>query len=255
MGLRFLAAILCTFIFGNSAFANGVTAKSWLVSNASGEIIRGTDVDTVRPIASISKLFTAMIVLDARQDLDENLTLSKRLGGKLPSKQTYSRRVLIQLAVTHSDNRAAMTLCENYPGGYSSCIVALNDKAQQLKMQHTALSDPTGLDVRNVSNARELILLVQAAKHYPLIVEASQQAKVEVKLRKKWFFFNNTNPMVGKKHTVIVSKTGFINASGGCIVLLMNTDLGDRVVVVLGSKNTHTRIPEAEFISTMKEEW
>jgi D-alanyl-D-alanine carboxypeptidase len=97
------------------------------------------------------------------------------------------------------------------------------------------------------------VLLVRAARNYGAIIEASQKTKVEIKLKKKFLFFPQTNPLVGKTQRVIVSKTGWITASGGCIVMLMDTDLGDRIVVVLGSKNTRTRIPEAEFISELKQ--
>jgi D-alanyl-D-alanine endopeptidase (penicillin-binding protein 7) len=114
--------------------------------------------------------------------------------------------------------------------------------------------DPTGLDNRNISTAEDLIILVQAARTYPLIVDASKKTKVEIKISRRWVFFKNTNPMIGKDHRIVVSKTGFTNPAGGCIVMAMDTDLGQRTVVVLGSKNTKTRIPEAEFISNLKPE-
>jgi D-alanyl-D-alanine endopeptidase (penicillin-binding protein 7) len=129
----------------------------------------------------------------------------------------------------------------------------MNNKAQSLGMTRTSISDPTGLDNRNVSTARELILLVRTSRTYGAIIDASKQTRVEIKLKRKWLFFNNTNPMIGKDRRVVVSKTGFTNLAGGCIVLLLDTEQGDRVVVVLGSKNTRTRIPEAEFISNIKE--
>jgi D-alanyl-D-alanine carboxypeptidase len=88
-----------------------------------------------------------------------------------------------------------------------------------------------------------------ASSQYPEIVQASKTSQVKIQIRKKWFVFKNTNPIIGKRHDFIVSKTGFIRASGGCIVMMLDTDIGRRIVVVLGSKNTHTRIPEAEFIA------
>ena len=101
--------------------------------------------------------------------------------------------------------------------------------------------------LRNVST--ELVKLVMAASKYPTIVEASGSSTVKIHLKKKWLVIRNTNPIIGKRHNFLVSKTGYIRASGGCIVMMLDTDIGRRIVVVLGSKNTHTRIPEAEFIA------
>ena len=242
---------------GGSVVAGSVTAKSWLVSDINGRIIRGENIDAIRPIASISKLITAMVVLDAKQDMNEQIvfrtfTSGKKHQKKVTTSNALTRAQLLDMALVHSDNHAALLLCNNYPGGSSSCVDAMSRKVAQLGMMSTSMFDPTGLDPRNVSTAKDLILLARAAKNYPVIVNASSQAKIEIKMQKKWFFFNNTNPMIGKDHRIVVSKTGFINASGGCIIMLLNTEMGDRVVVVLGSKNTHTRIPEAEFISNLE---
>ena len=213
-----------------------VTAKSWLVADETGKIIQSENIDQQRSIASISKLMTVMIVLDAHQDLSETI-------GR------FTRQQLIDMALVKSDNTAAKELCEHYPGGNSYCVRALNAKARELEMPNTSLVEPTGLSVMNVSTARELIKLVQAASTYPEINHAAETSEIKIKIRNKWFIFHNTNPIIGKRHKFIVSKTGYINASGGCIVMMLDTDIGRRIVVVLGSKNTHTRIPEAEFIA------
>jgi len=245
-------------LFSSLIQAQSISAKSWLVSDSAGRIIQGENVDAVRPIASISKLITAMVVLDAKQNMNEQIvfrtfTSGKKNHKKVTTSDALTRAQLLDLALVHSDNHAALLLCNNYPGGSFSCVDAMSKKVAQLGMMHTSMFDPTGLDPRNVSTAKDLILLARAAKNYPAIVNASAQSKLEIKMQKKWFFFNNTNPLIGKDHRIVVSKTGFINSSGGCIVMLLNTEIGDRVVVVLGSKNTHTRIPEAEFISNIKQ--
>lgn len=214
-----------------------VTASSWLVADGNGNVIQSENAYEIRSIASISKLVTAMIVLDAHQNLDEQI-------------KTYTRRDLLQLALVKSDNHAAEELCNNYMGGRVSCVTAMNAKARELGLANTNFTEPTGLSIMNVSTARELVKLVQAAQNYPEIVQASQSSQVKIQIKKKWFIFNNTNPIIGKRHNFIVSKTGYIRASGGCIVMMLDTDVGRRIVVVLGSKNTHTRIPEAEFIAT-----
>ena len=220
----------------NLAYALNLTAQSWLVADGNGKVINGEKVDEIRSIASISKLVTVMAVLDAKQDLDEYI-------------KPYTRKELIQLALVSSDNKAAKSLCDNYPGGLQSCIYAMNRKMSSLGLHNTKFIEPTGLSVFNVSTATELIKLVQTASEYPEIISAAKTSQVKIQIRKKWFVFNNTNPIIGKRHTFIVSKTGYIRASGGCIVMMLDTDIGRRIVVVLGSKNTHTRIPEAEFIA------
>jgi D-alanyl-D-alanine endopeptidase (penicillin-binding protein 7) len=213
-----------------------ITATSWLVANADGKIIQGENTEQQRSIASITKLMTVMVVLDADQDLNEFI-------------KPYTRKELIQLAMVKSDNKAAQLLCDHYPGGKDYCVRDMNAKAHQLGLTHTKYIEPTGLSVMNVSTAEELVKIVLASAKYPEIVESSKTSQVKIKLKKKWFVFNNTNPIIGKRHDFIVSKTGYIRASGGCIVMMLDTEIGRRIVVVLGSKNTHTRIPEAEFIA------
>lgn len=233
----FLALLFCLSQLSYAASPVKITATSWLVADSDGNILDGDNVDQVRSIASISKLVTVMIVLDAKQNLDEQIS-------------AYTRGQLIQLALVKSDNTAAQMLCDHYPGGTSMCIYAMNVKMKSLRLDNTRFFEPTGLSVFNVSTARELVKLVQAAQSYPEIVDASKTNQVTIKLKKKWLIFNNTNPIIGKRHSFIVSKTGYIKASGGCIVMMLDTDIGRRIVVVLGSKNTKTRIPEAEFIAT-----
>jgi len=214
-----------------------ITASSWLVADKDGRIIQGENTEQQRSIASITKLMTVMVVLDAQQDLTKFI-------------KPYTRLELIQLAMVRSDNHAAQVLCDNYPGGNHDCIRAMNIKAKQLGLTKTRYTDPTGLGVMNVSTAEELIKIVIAAQNYPVIVQASKMSAVKIEIKKKWLVFHNTNPIIGKRHDFIVSKTGYIRASGGCIVMMLDTEIGRRIVVVLGSRNTHTRIPEAEFIAT-----
>lgn len=224
-------------LVSNLAGAMPVTAKSWLVADGKGKIIEGENTSQLRSIASITKLITVMVVLDAKQDLDEYLN-------------PYTRKEMIQLALIKSDNKASLDLCKHYPGGSALCVKAMNNKVRRLGLTRTQFVESSGLSVMNVSTAEELIAIVMESAKYPEIVIAARTSEVKIKIRKKWFVFRNTNPIIGKRHDFVVSKTGFINASGGCIVLMIDTDIGRRIVVVLGSKNTHTRIPEAEFIAT-----
>ena len=210
-----------------------ISAKSWVVADVNGKIIKGANTNDLRSIASITKLMTAMVVIDANQNLDEKIN-------------DISRRQHLRLALIRSNNHSSDLLCEHYPGGYQACVDAMNAKARSLKMRDTSFVDASGLDDDNVSTSSSLIKLVLAAQQYPLIVKSSQTPKMRIKLDEGYFSYKNTNPLVSKKF--IVSKTGYIRAAGGCIALLMDTNKGKRVVVILGSKNTHTRIPEVRHL-------
>ena len=210
-----------------------ISAKSWVIADVNGKIIKGANTNDLRSIASITKLMTAMVVLDANQNLDEKIN-------------DISRRQHLRLALIRSNNDSSDLLCEHYPGGYQACVDAMNAKARSLKMRDTSFVDASGLDDDNVSTSSSLIKLVLAAQTYPLIVKSSQTPKMRIKLDEGYYSYKNTNPLVSKKF--IVSKTGYIRAAGGCIALLMETNKGKRVVVILGSKNTRTRIPEVRHL-------
>jgi D-alanyl-D-alanine endopeptidase (penicillin-binding protein 7) len=217
-------------------FAQKITATSWVVADGNGNVIESVNASQPRSIASITKLMTAMVVLDANQDLDETIKGTTRLE-------------LLQLMLVKSDNNAANLLCDNYPSGRAGCIGAMNWKAYTLGLQETHYADPSGLNVMNVSTAQELVKIVMAASEYPVIVKASNTSQGKIKKKKQYFAFHNTNPLVATKD-FIISKTGYINASGGCIVMMLDTKIGRRIVVLLNSKNTRTRIPEADKLST-----
>jgi D-alanyl-D-alanine endopeptidase (penicillin-binding protein 7) len=220
-----------------------LTAQAWLVADSNGKILEGSNMTEVRSIASITKLMTAMVVLDSGQSLTE--IIPKKLYNKQLTRET-----LIDLAIVKSDNNAAQMLCDYYPGGYKSCIEAMNSKATLLQMTDSVFTDPTGRMHSNVSTAHDLIKLVFAASKYPLIVEASNMDAVRWNVsKKKNIEFRNTNSLVGHGYKFLVSKTGFINKAGGCIVMMIDTVHGIRTVVLLGSKNTKTRIPEAQMLS------
>jgi D-alanyl-D-alanine endopeptidase (penicillin-binding protein 7) len=229
------ALILSALLFVSNAFAVNITAHSWLETDYQGNLIEGSNITEVRSIASITKLMTVIAVIDNNQNMQEKL-------GK------YTREQHIQLALVKSDNNSAKVLCDNFPGGRFECVRYMNEKAQYLGMYRTKFVEPTGLSPMNISTALDLLSLVFESSHYPEIVKASQTAILNIQTGKKTQSFNNTNPIIGKRHIFIVSKTGTTNAAGGCIVMMVDTDKGRRVVIVLGSKNGKVRIPEAEYI-------
>ena len=237
--------LLCLLHFNVNAQTVPLTAQAWVVADSNGKVLEGSNMTEVRSIASITKLMTAMVVLDSGQSLTE--IIPKKLYNKQLTRET-----LIDLAIVKSDNNAAQMLCDYYPGGYKSCIEAMNSKASLLQMTNSVFTDPTGRMHTNVSTAHDLIKLVFAASKYPLIVEASNMDAVRWPLSKKKIAeFRNTNSLVGHGYKFLVSKTGFINKAGGCIVMMIDTANGIRTVVLLGSKNTKTRIPEAKMLSML----
>lgn len=224
--------LLSLLLVAGSAGATTVTAQAWIVADSDGRVIQSVNSDQVRSIASITKLMTTMVVLDADQ------SLTQRLG-------RHTRRELIQLAMIRSDNWAADQLCQHYPGGRTACVQAMNRKAHDLGMPNTRFVDPTGLGVMNVSTGQDLIKLVQAARNYSEIRTASQQPWVRIGQQ----IVYNTNRLVNSDF--LVSKTGYIRAAGGCVVMMLDTWIGQRIVILLGSRDTRTRLPEAQAVATL----
>lgn len=241
---KYITSLLLCASFYISA-QPALTAKSWLVADDNGLILEGSHTTDVRSIASITKLMTSIVVLDSGQLLTE--TIPKKLYNR-----KFTRQELLNLAIIKSDNNAAKMLCEYYPGGMLSCVQAMNNKATELKMYSSKFTDPTGLYNTNVSTAEDLVKLVMAAKNYPTITNASNTPVMSWQVNKKRYaIFHNTNDLVGKGVHFIVSKTGWITASGGCIVMMLRGEQGVRTVILLGSKNTKTRIPEAYMVSKL----
>lgn len=235
--MRFLFLLL----FNLNLYAHEITAESWVVTNEEGNVIAGQNVSNVRPIASITKLVTAMTILNGGQELEVPV--------KTQAFGMISRHQLIDMAIVKSNNQAADTLCRIYIGGYDMCIADMNHLLFKLNLLNTIVYDSTGLDRRNQSTAMELSKLLQEAAKYPELVNASHQVQIKIKTKKRFWVFRNTNPLIGKRQDIIISKTGYTKPAGGCLAMLMSTDKGQRTVVVLGSQNTHTRIPEAEFLA------
>jgi D-alanyl-D-alanine endopeptidase (penicillin-binding protein 7) len=232
----------------------GSTNALVLDANADAPIY-AKGADTVTPIASVTKLMTAMVVLDANQPMDESLNVDVgdvdllkgshsrlRLGAELP------RGEMLRLALMASENRAASSLARHYPGGTEACVEAMNRKAQLLGMSHTHFADPTGLTSDNVSTASDLALMVKAAAGYELIRDATTTAShyVEVQPLGTVLAFNNTNSLVrAGQWDIQVSKTGFIREAGKCLVMLANIASRSVVIVLLDSYGRLTRIGDA----------
>ena len=219
LSLSLVLSVLCNPLH---ASAKEITAESWLISD-NGNVTSSKNSNQVRSIASITKLVTVMVFLDMNT---------------YPSER---HKELIRKSLISSDNKAAKALCDDYTGGHSDCIFMMNLKASQLGLKNTRFLDSTGLSIFNVSTAEELVKIVEEASKYPLIVESSNTKSLKIKKH----VYTNTNPHVNM-YNVMVSKTGYIRMSGGCIVMMIKTHDGLKTAILLGSKNTHTRIREMD---------
>lgn len=232
-------------------------SSSVIVFDAStGEVVIDKNADAVVPIASITKLMTAMVILDRGLELDQRIVLSRddvdaRKGtrSRLRNGAVLTRDELLLLALMSSENKAAAALGRTYPDGYGAFVTAMNEKAQALGMSDSRFVDGTGLSPLNVSSARDLVKLVNAAHEYPLIREYSTRSRASVKVYGRPLAFGNTNGLVRSTHWNIgLSKTGYISEAGRCLVMRVQMASKDVVVILLDSWGKNSRVGDANRI-------
>ncbi|MEG2029275.1 MAG: serine hydrolase, partial [Janthinobacterium sp.] len=218
-----------------------VSAKHMLVfDDSTGQVLMAKDADAVVPIASITKLMTAMVVLDAGLAPDEQLRIvradgdsSRQRHGLLADGVAVSRGTLLQLALLPSENRAAAALARTYPGGNAAFAQALQAKIRALGLIRTTLTDPVGSSPANTSTASEVAKIVAAAARYPDIARITSHPQASVAVNGKVRTLHNTNPLVGGKGwDILLSKTGSSHAAGSCLSMRMRSG-GKHVTVVL----------------------
>ena len=222
---------------------------------ATGEILLAKDNDAARPIASITKLMTALVLLEGKQPLDEKLQITAADDGAFPSDMTprlpngikVSRDDLLHLALMASENRAAHALARYYPGGLPAFVDAMNAKAKALGMDSTHFVEPTGLSAENVSSPRDLVRLMQAAAAQPLIKKYSSDDRYQVTLGKQARAFSNTNPLTRRANwNITLSKTGSTSHAGACLVMMTHIEGRDLAIVLLDSRGRRqSRIGDA----------
>ena len=244
--------------FDGSGILQLASSKALIVNQNTGEVIYAKNTGLITPIASITKLMTAMVMLDASQPFDEILYVSdddvdyvKSTSSRLAVGAGLSRGDMLQLALMASENRAASAIGSNYPGGKYAFVKAMNAKAKQLGLTHTRFVDATGLDSDNVSTAEDLAKMVQAAYQYPDIrlATTSPSHEVYVEGRNSAVNFNNTNGLVrGGEWQIGLSKTGFINEAGRCLVMQATIAGEQMIVVLLDSAGKLTRIGDANRV-------
>ena len=213
--------------------------------------------EEVAPIASITKLMTAMVVLDAGQALDETIEVDradvdvrKHTHSRLPVGARLARGELLRIALMASENRAAAALGRTYPGGVEECVLAMNRKAAEIGMTRSRFADTSGLSSGNVSSAEDLSRMVLAAAKYPAIREATTTAEHEVTLADgRVIAFRNSNGLVRRKDwTIGLSKTGYIHEAGRCLVMQAEIAARQVVIVLLDSWGRYTRLGDANRI-------
>lgn len=250
-------------IFDTSASFNQplINARSALVMDGqTGEVLYSKNSNTAFPIASITKLMTAVIIADARLNMSENITLQQidfaGAGGKnssstLRAGDSMNRAEALLFALMKSENPAAAALARTYPGGRAAFVSAMNAKAKSLGMNSTRYVESSGLDPRNISSARDLGILVNSASQYGLIRQFSTTPSYDFNLGYRVLKSNNTNALVRNGGwNINISKTGYINEAGRCVV--MHTTLNNRpaVVVLLGADSSAARTNDATKLMT-----
>ncbi|WPC05113.1 D-alanyl-D-alanine endopeptidase [Pseudomonas benzenivorans] len=251
----------CVVVASNSLAANTpatqelAAGSALLVDLKTDQVLYSSHPDLVLPIASVTKLMTALVVLDAKQSLDQVLPITIRdnvemqgVFSRVRIGSELSRRDMLLLALMSSENRAASSLAHHYPGGYAAFIAAMNAKAKALGMHSTRFVEPTGLSERNVSSANDLVLLLKASQQYPLLSQLSTTSEKTVAFRKPSYSlgFRNTNGLVRKANwSVQLSKTGYTDEAGHCLV--MRTVMAKRPVafVVLDAFGKYTHMADA----------
>lgn len=238
-----LSTLLLLCCFAARADVPIASAHAIVVDEESGEVLVEKDADTAAPIASMTKLMTAMVVLDARLPLDESIRIStadldtlKHTWSGVPVGARMKRAALIDVALMASDNHAAAALARTYPGGRQAFLAATQRKIAALGLENTGLVEPTGLSPENHASAKDMVKILRAASNYPEIVHATSQASSKIVINGRRRVFHNTNRLVGRPGwDISVSKTGFTNEAGRCLSMRLEAAGRKLLVVLMGA--------------------
>lgn len=232
-------------------------SRAAVVMNAeTGEILYSKNPERSMPIASITKLMTAMVVLDAHLPMDEPVTITdadvdtlRHSSSRLPVGTTLPRREMMLLALMASENRAASALARTYPGGTEAAVAAMNRKARDLGMTSARFLDPTGLHSENSASPADLVRMVKTARTYPEIHEFTTTTEHVATIHNREVEFRNTNALVkSDAWNIEVSKTGYINEAGKCLVMQARISATPVVIVLMDSSGRYTRIGDANRV-------
>lgn len=227
-----------------------------VVDQETGRVLLDKNADVALPIASITKVMTALVVMDAELPLKEVITITKEdtqlekySSSRLRVGSKFTRAELLHLALMSSENRAAHALGRTYPGGMDAFVKAMNEKADDLGMTNSNFVEPTGLSSNNMSTPRDLSRLVNAAYEVPIIREYSTTTDAIVRVGGQQQQFRNTNALTRNDNWEIgLSKTGFIRDAGKCLVMQATIDHQDVIIVMLDAQGSASRLSDAERI-------
>lgn len=249
-----LALLLST---AASAFAMPFSSQHMVVfEEESGKVLLEKNAHEIVPIASLTKLMTAMVVLDAKLDMNETIVIDesdvdtfKFSSSRVPVGAALSRAAVLELALMSSDNRAAHALARTYPGGMPAFVRATQEKLIALDMGNTTIEEPTGLSPRNRSTAADLVKMATAASYYPLISSLTTGTEDVFEMNGRMVEYRNTNRLVGREGwDILLSKTGFTREAGKCLVMRMQSAGRHVIVVLLNAKESAARLLDAENV-------
>jgi D-alanyl-D-alanine carboxypeptidase len=242
-----LLLLFCTGVHAEGAYA--------LYDYEQNEYQVSFNTYEVRPIASITKLFTAITILRSGADLTERVRVKGRSGGHFPNGMMVTRHDLMKAMMISSDNRAAETLANTYPGGFDEFIRDVNAYIRGRGLLHTSIEEPTGLSKNNVSTANELLSFLGAIKDNEALRNYADDKSADILIPKGKKYIHiklhNTNPSIFKFDNILISKTGFTNPAGRCVVMLVEKDHKHYGIVVLGQRNVRERSQLANGLITV----
>jgi len=244
-----LFCLLC--VLSNLVYAGGFGSEHVLViDNGTGKVLLEKNARVSTPIASLTKLITAMVVIDSKASMDEKITIEnadvdrvKNSSSHLPVGTTLTRSELLQIALMSSENRAASALARHHPGGYLAFLAAVKAKLRTLGMNDTKIEEPTGLSPDNTSTAADLMKLAVAAAKYERITDITTDDQDQLRVKQRNVAFHNTNPLVGKRGwDILLSKTGFTNEAGNCLIMQIQLAKKKATLVLLKAKAKSARL-------------
>tara|TARA_R110001599_G_scaffold64023_2_gene178408 strand:+ start:21291 stop:22181 length:891 start_codon:yes stop_codon:yes gene_type:complete len=251
-----IKSLLLVVIFVCSSTASAVSLGSKhaiMVDEHSGQILYQKNATDIVPIASLTKLMTAMVILDAHLDMDALITITdddvdtlKFSSSRVPVGSTFARSVLLELALMSSDNRAAHALGRTYPGGMHHFLTAVRNKSMALTLRRTNIEEPTGLSPYNTSTASDMAKIVLAAANYPEIGQITSTSDDMIDVDGRATHYHNTNRLVSDKGwSILLSKTGFTNEAGRCIAMRVHAAGRNVIMVLLNAHGSVNRTNDA----------
>lgn len=251
---KIVAVLLSSFTAVTFAAGPMLGSQSVLVvEDATGKVLLEKNADDQVPIASLTKLMTAMVVLDAKLDMNEKIEIDradvdtlKHSASRVPVGAELSRGDVLQLALMSSDNRAAASLARTFPGGAPAFRMAVRSKIRTLGLSRTVIEEPTGLSPHNVSTATDLIKMASAASAYPEIRRITTDTKDIIKIKGRKVEYHNTNRLVGAKGwDVGLSKTGYTEEAGRCLIMRFKSGGKNNTLVLLNAGANSVRNMDA----------